>query len=62
MIVSDCKRIVETPGEFNIDNAFIGWCDTTRSFINYVNTKELEKLEIIKEYIPIPEEKWYEGE
>ena len=62
MIVSDCKRIIETPGEFDIDNAFIGWCDTTGSFINYVDTKELEKLEVIKEYKPIPEEKWYENE
>ena len=62
MIVSDCKRIIETPGEFNIDSAFIGWCDTTGSFINYVDTKELEKLEITKEYKPIPEEKWYENE
>lgn len=60
MIVSDCKQIVETPGEFDIDNAFIGWCDTTGSFINYVDTKELEKLEVTREYTPIPEEKWYE--
>ena len=60
MIVSDRKRIIETPGDFDIDNAFIGWCDTTGSFINYVETKELEKLEVTKEYIHITEEKWDE--
>lgn len=60
MIVSDCKRIIETPGDYDLDNAFIGYCDTVGAFINYVDTEVLNKLEVTKEYIPISEEKWYE--
>lgn len=57
MIVSDRNRIIETE-EMDLKNAIIGWCDTTGSFINYVDSKTLNMLNIIKEYEPISEEKW----
>lgn len=60
MLVSDYKRIVEIAEERDLDNAIIGFCDTTGSFINYVPTKVLNTLDIIKEYLPIPEESWGE--
>ena len=59
MIVSDCKRIIEVEGEYDLPYAIIGYCDTVGAFINYVETEVLNKLEVIREYIPIPEEKWY---
>ena len=58
MIVSDHKRIIETPENDDLDNAYIGWCDTTGSFICYVRTKTLESLEVIEEISVIPNEQW----
>ena len=54
MIVSDKKRIIETPDNDKL-NGIIGWCDTTGSFILY---RDLTGLEVIKEYDVIANEQW----
>lgn len=54
MIVSDKKRIIETPDDDSLDG-IIGWCDTTGSFILY---RSLEGLTILKEYKVNEDEQW----
>ena len=54
MIVSDKKKIIETPDDDTL-NGVIGWCDTTGSFILYRN---LDGLPILNEIPIIENEMW----
>ena len=54
MIVSDKKRIIETPDDDTL-NGVIGWCDTTGSFILYRN---LNGLPVINEISVNENEMW----
>lgn len=56
MIVSDKKRIIETPDNDNL-NGIIGWCDTVGAFIVYPENG-LDGLEVIKEIEVSPDETW----
>ena len=54
MIVSDKKRIIETPDNDDL-NGIIGWCDTTGSFILY---RSLDDLPVLEEITVKENEMW----
>lgn len=64
MIISDKKRIIEitdtkeTEKFFNNAITYIGWCDTTNSFICYVTTNQLNKFNAVNEIKVDENETW----